>query len=72
MKKIIFPLLIALFAGFITTQAQSSDTLNLSEGLIITMPRMMSETIFTSNPMETALVNGTWKAPKAGDKVTSF
>ncbi len=71
MKKIIFPLLIALFAGFITTQAQSSDTLNLSEGLIITMPRMMSETIFTSNPMETALVNGTWKAPKAGDKVTA-
>jgi poly(3-hydroxybutyrate) depolymerase len=70
MKRNIFFILICLTAGISFASAQSNDTINISEALSITMPRIMSETIFTTNPVETDLVDGTWKAPKAGDKIT--
>jgi len=64
----LFQLIVFCF-GFSIVSAQNNDTINLSEGVAVTLPRMMNETIFTSNPVETAMADGTWKAPEAGTKI---
>ena len=47
----------------------ANDTINIKDGLSLQLIRSMNVTIFTSNPVETALASGTWKSPKAGEKV---
>jgi len=59
-----------LFSAFQLHVAHAaSDTLVFTKGLSLQLIRTMNETVFTSNPVESALASGAWKAPKAGEKV---
>jgi len=66
-KIILFAMLTAAFQS--TSLLAANDTIFLNEGLSLQLIRSMNETIFTSNPVESALAAGTWKSPKAGEKV---
>ncbi len=45
------------------------DTLIVREGLALPVPKGYAEVIVAPNPVEAALALGTWKAPKAGERV---
>jgi hypothetical protein len=64
----LFVLLTALCSR--EASAQKADTIFLKQGLALQLARGGSETFISSNPIEASFVSGTWKAPKAGDKVS--
>ncbi len=61
-----------LFLSALLVPAQAfpqQDTLFLREGLALPVPKGYAEVIVAPNPVEAALALGTWKAPKAGERV---
>lgn len=47
----------------------AAETMVLKEGLVIKMPRRSAMSITPVDPVEKMLVDGTWKAPIAGEKI---
>jgi len=63
-------LVIVMLSSYCVTSVFAQDTIVFTEGMSVSIGRGGSETILITNPVEASLVNGTWKVPQQGDKVT--
>jgi len=66
-KGLVFIFLI--FSGITLYAGEQAEVIHFKEGLVLKRPNARNNESRNTDPVEVSIVNGTWKAPVAGDQV---